>query len=396
MSSAKLDFYKFILGIMLAGISAFSAQYCIQPVIKEVAADFGRGADGAGVIMSMSLLGMAAMLLVLVYISDKLPQKKCIVGSLLFSVATTLIACFVTSYPVFLVLRFLQGAILALIPVSTIAYARSHAAQEQVGFAVSMYICGMSLGGLAGRLLMGTLADFMPWRTAFGGIGLGCLVLSLAELWLLKTDLPKVHSETKQVHKHFPIFSREGLPLIAICLFGFSFADCFFIVFNFIPYVFSAPPYNFNHTLIGMLFLIQIFGSFSSFVAGRLHKRFGAYKISCCSLILIAIGALSTLHASVFMKVLGLIIINLGFFANQSMGSTMSSGISEEHKASCTAAYMFSYYMGASVITAIGGYLYREFGWIALICTELMEVSCALVMLFWFIKLMQKRKQGQS
>ena len=76
MQAEKLDFYKSIVGILLTGISAFSAQYCIQPVIKEVAADFGRGADGAGVIMSASLLGMAAMLLVLVYISDKLPQKK--------------------------------------------------------------------------------------------------------------------------------------------------------------------------------------------------------------------------------------------------------------------------------------------------------------------------------
>lgn len=392
MQAEKFDFYKSIVGILLTGISAFSAQYCIQPVIKEVAADFGRGADGAGVIMSASLLGMAAMLLVLVYISDKLPQKKCIIGSLLISVATTLTASVVTNYHIFLILRFFQGAILALIPVCTIAYARSHSKPEQAGFAVSMYICGMSLGGLSGRLIMGVLADCMPWRVALGGIGCVCLGLSLAEIWLLKADKPKLLAAAKNSSKHFPIFSKEGLPLVAICLFGFSFSDCFFIVFNFIPYVFSAPPYNFNHTLIGLLFLIQIFGSFSSFVAGRLHKRFGAYKISFCSLLLIACGALSTLHASVWMKVLGLIVINLGFFANQSMGSTMSSGISEEHKASCTAAYMFMYYMGASVVTAIGGYLYRAYGWSALIWTELTEVSCALVMLFWFIHLMKGRK----
>lgn len=392
MTKEKHDFYKSILGILLTGITAFSAQYCIQPVINDVAAAFDRGSEGAGIIMSASLMGMAAMLLVLVYISDKLPQKKSILGSLAIAVVTTLLSATVTNFYIFVALRFLQGAILALVPVCTIAYAREHSPEGQDGFAVSMYICGMSLGGLSGRFLMGFLADLMSWRTALTGIGIACFIFTVAEIWLLEADKPRTAAEKKAVAKPFPFFSKQGLPLIAICLFGFAFADCFFIVFNFLSYAFSVPPYNFSHTLIGMLFLIQIFGSFSSFVAGKLYRRFGAYAISRCSLLLIAVGALCTLHASVFMKVLGLIIINLGFFANQSMGSTMASGISQEHKASCTAAYMFTYYMGASIVTVIGGYLYRTYGWFSLICVELTEVTCALIALTWFISLMHKRE----
>lgn len=392
MNPSKCDFYKSILGILLTGITAFSSQYCIQPVINEVSASFGRGAEGAGLIMSASLLGMAAMLLVLVYISDRLPRKKSLLGSLFFAVLTTLLSAWVSSFEIFTALRFLQGAILALVPVCTIAYAREHAPEGQEGFLVSLYVCGMTLGGLSGRFIMGFLADFMPWRLALAGIGCVCFVFTLTELWLLKPDKPRTLAEKKAVSRPFPFFSREGLPLIVICCFGFAFSDCFFIVFNFLSYVFSEPPYSFNHTMIGMLFLIQIFGSISSCIAGKLYQRFGAYRISFCSLCLIALGALCTLHASVLMKVLGLIVINLGFFANQSMGSTMASGISQEHKASCTAAYMFTYYMGASVFTALGGYLYRSYGWTALICVELAEVSGALIALYFFVRLMKKRK----
>ena len=57
------NFTKSILGISLTGIAAFGMQYCLQPIIKDVAAYYGRGADGAGIIMGASLLGMAAMLL---------------------------------------------------------------------------------------------------------------------------------------------------------------------------------------------------------------------------------------------------------------------------------------------------------------------------------------------
>lgn len=385
------SFTKSIFGIVLAGISAFGAQYCIQPIIKDVATYYGRGADGAGLIMGASLMGMAAMLLVLVYISDRLPIKKCILGSLSFALACTFSVWFIEDLYVFIVNRFLQGAVLAMIPVLTITYARLHSSPEKAGFAVSMYICGMTLGGLSGRLAMGILADYFPWKLALMLLGATYAIFVVAEFWLLQPDKPRAVTTAKSSVKHFDFFSYQGLKLLAVCLFGFSFADCFFIVFNFIPYIFSAPPYNFNHTLISMIFLIQIFGSFSSFVSGKLHAKFGAYKLAYAGLALIGIGALSTLLDGVAIKCAGLIIINLGFFTTQSMGSVMSSGISDEHKSSCTAAYMFCYYMGASVITSIGGYLYRVFGWNALIAVEIAEISFAALFLMWFIYLNRKQ-----
>lgn len=386
------NFTKSILGISLTGIAAFGAQYCLQPIIKDVAAYYGRGADGAGLIMGASLLGMAAMLLVLVYISDRLPIKKCILGSLCFALACTFSVWFIEDLYVFIVNRFLQGAVLAMIPVLTITYARLHSTPEKAGFAVSMYICGMTLGGLSGRLAMGILADYFPWKTALMLLGAIYAVIVALEFWLLQPDKPRTVAGKTQ-DSHFDFFSYQGLKLLAVCLFGFSFSDCFFIVFNFIPYIFSAPPYNFSHTLISMIFLIQIFGSFSSFVSGRLHARFGAYKLAYAGLSLIGIGALSTLLDGVAPKCAGLIIINLGFFATQSMGSVMSSGISEAHKSSCTAAYMFTYYTGASVITSIGGYLYRAFGWNALIAVEIAEISFAALFLTWFIWLNKHEKK---
>lgn len=395
MSNNEGSFTKSIFGITLTGVSAFGAQYCLQPIIKDVAAYYGRGADGAGLIMGASLLGMAAMLLVLVYISDRLPIKKCILGSLCFALACTFSVWFIEDLYIFIVNRFLQGAVLAMIPVLTITYARLHSVPEKAGFAVSMYICGMTLGGLSGRLAMGILADYFPWKTALMLLGFIYSLFVALEFWLLQPDKPR-SVNAKQKQRSFDFFSCQGLKLLAICLFGFSFADCFFIVFNFIPYIFSAPPYNFSHTLISMIFLIQIFGSLSSFVSGRLHARYGAYKLAYSGLTLIGIGAALAFFDGVVIKCMGLIIINLGFFATQSMGSVMSSGISEEHKSSCTAAYMFTYYAGASVITSIGGYLYRAYGWNALIGVEFAEITAAAIFLTWFIWLNKRKNVGAA
>lgn len=397
MEQEGTAYKKLILSIVLTGISAFGAQYCIQPVIKLVAAYYGRGSDGAGIIMGASLMGMAVMLLALVAVSDRLPIKKCILASLCTTIGTTLATYFIESFYLFVAIRFLQGAVLALVPILTIRYARQNSPLSRQGFSVSMYICGVTLGGLSGRLVMGFLTDFMPWKNALLLLGSFYAILVVAEFHLLLDDKKNPQPADKPKASRLRLRSREGAALIAICCFGFCYSDCFFIIFNYVPYIFSAPPYNFSNTMISLIYLIQIFGSVGSFVAGRLHARFGPYKITYTCLTAIGCGALLALLPAITWKMLGLVIITMFFFAIQAMGGVMSSGISEEHRGSCTAAYMFTFYMGGGIITSIGGYLYKYYGWNSLIAVELVLVTSAGLVLAKFMKLRRAldTKEGQ-
>lgn len=75
-------------------------------------------------------------------------------------------------------------------------------------------------------------------------------------------------------------FFAERLPRKrGICFIAFSIMGSFVAIYNFIPFVLRAAPYNFSQSLIGLIFLVQIFGSLSSAMSGKLIYRFGTVKV---------------------------------------------------------------------------------------------------------------------
>ena len=51
---------------------------------------------------------------------------------------------------------------------------------EGLGLAMGLYVGGTAIGGMAGRVISGILADLFSWRVAIGGIGVLGLLATLA------------------------------------------------------------------------------------------------------------------------------------------------------------------------------------------------------------------------
>ena len=74
---------------------------------------------------------------------------------------------------------------LAGLPAVAVAYLREEVHEDSHAKATGLYIGGTALGGMAGRLVAGGLADLGGWRLALGGIGVLALVCALLARWLL-------------------------------------------------------------------------------------------------------------------------------------------------------------------------------------------------------------------
>lgn len=376
------NYHKSLAGIILAGISTLCAQYCIQPVIKSVAAAFGKGAEGAGIIMSAGMIGMAIMLLLLVYISDKLPIKKLIVASIVIASATTIAVMIISNFTLLLITRAIQGAVLAVVPVLAIAYGRNNLPSEYVAYGASMYVMGTTLGGMTGRLFIGISADLVGWRNGMLYLGFLLLLIALAECWLLDSDNGKTAAKgDKKADANESIFCKENLPLAAVCLMGFTFSDCYIATFNYIPYVFSAAPYNFSHSIIGFIYLIQIFGAFGSFVTGKMLKKHGAFQICMLCFVTMLLGIGLSMTVNIIPKFLGLAMLTFGFFGAHGVMSGLSGKVAVKKKTGAAAAYMFCYYLGMSSMTALSGFLYRAFAWYGIVGLIVTEVVLSIVIL---------------
>lgn len=69
--------YKLALVMMFFGsLAAFGAEYCLQPVIPILAADFNLSPTTASLSMSFGTIGMALSMLLIASVSKYLERKK--------------------------------------------------------------------------------------------------------------------------------------------------------------------------------------------------------------------------------------------------------------------------------------------------------------------------------
>lgn len=355
------NYFRALAAIIIAGAAAFAMEYCLQPVISKIAATFALNPAQASLAVSAAMLGMALTLLVLTSFADRLPRRGLLAGSLIISSAVLLGVGFTHSFAAVVALRFVQGCILALVPVLAMAYVNEEFDAAKTGFGIGMYVCGTTLGGLSGRILASVLTDFGGWQFAVMALSL-LSVLAGVLVWVL---LPAGRNFTPG-HAHgfaAGIFNRANKKLFYLFAAAFFMMGSFVAVYNFIAYVLKDAPYNLSQSVIGFLFAVQLCGTFSSAAAGKLTAKYGNANIISLCLLLLAAGALLTLHGLLAVKIIGLAVLTVGLFGAHASASGWCGRLVKTGKAAAGSLYMFSYYSGASILGSLGGVFYGSFGW---------------------------------
>ena len=157
MNTAKLNpqsknYFRALAAVIITGMAAFSMEYCLQPVISKIAATFELNPAQASLAVSAAMIGMALTLFVLTSFADRLPRRKMLAGSLIISSAVLFGVGFTQSFAAVVALRFVQGCILAMVPVLAMAYINEEFDTAKTSFGIGMYVCGTTLGGLSGRI----------------------------------------------------------------------------------------------------------------------------------------------------------------------------------------------------------------------------------------------------
>lgn len=374
-------YWRTIFVIFLGSMAAFGAEYCVQPLIPVIAKEFMLSPASASLSVSAGLFGMAMSMLFIAVIGPRLDRKKITTTSLLLAAAFTVIIGICSNFYLILLLRFLQGVILAAFPSLIIAYINEEFEPSSVGSVLGIYIGGNAIGGLAGRLIVSSIADFFDWRMGLILIGLLYLAIALSVGFFL----PKSHHKNTGSLSFNPgkiirnIFSDTKLLLIY--LIGFCAMGSFVSVYNFITYVLLHAPYNLSQTFIGCLFFTYLVGSFSSAYMGKKSYIWGNGKVIGISALLMLIGILITILMPLLCKITGLIIFTFGFFGCHTGACGWVGKLNKGDKAVSSSLYMFLYYTGASALGTLGGFFLEHYGWngvVAMVTTA--ECICLLLL----------------
>ncbi|ROR54558.1 YNFM family putative membrane transporter [Luteococcus japonicus] len=355
------------VALFLAGLVTFAALYCTQPLLPLLGQVFHVSPAETALSVSATTITLGLALLFLGPISDAFGRTNIMLASLFASGLVTLAVAASPSWPVLLVLRAALGICVAGLPAVAVAYLREEISPGAAGRATGLYIGGTALGGMAGRLLSGALADLFGWRWAIAGIGLLALACAVVVHRLLPRSrffVAQPLSPAELTAKTLRLL-RDPVQLALMTL-SFCAMGAFVAGFNAMGFRLEAPPYRLGVGLAGTVFLVYAFGSWSSARAGRFAEGHGPAKVALGGLALQLAGICVTAAETLPLVVLGLALTTIGFFAAHGVASgwvaahAARQGLGTGQAASL---YLFAYYLGSSVAGTAAGWAWSGWRW---------------------------------
>ncbi len=375
------EYWRAIVMLFLGSVAAFGAEYCLQPIIPVLAKEFDLMPATASLAMSFGTAGMAMAMIGIASFATRLERKKTMTIALGVAAILAIAIAVSASFELILVLRLCQGILLAGFPALAIAYINEEFDPKIIGLVVGIYVSANSLGGLSGRLLISTLTDFFSWRVGVGVAGTMYLLIAIAFWFGLPNSTKKMVKQdgSEEILDGFKkvLKNKEVMSIYAI---AFAIMGSFICIYNYISYVFIAPPYNLSQTVVGMIFMMYLLGAVSSTVMGGLSDRYGSGKILCLGCLLMLLGTIVTIAASLVLKIIGLALFTFGFFGSHSTACGWAGKIAKGDKARVSSMYMLFYYIGASVIGTVGGMFLSAYGWNGIVLFVVMIMIGALVL----------------
>ncbi|RKE25594.1 YNFM family putative membrane transporter [Paraburkholderia sp. BL23I1N1] len=358
-------YWRASIALLFAGYATFSLLYCVQPLLPAFSTAFGVTPAQSSLSLSLTTAALALAIFVAGLVSEGWSRHKLMTASLTLSALLTIGVSIAPHWHQLLVLRTLEGLALGGVPAVAMAYLAEEVHPDGLGLAIGLYVGGTAIGGMAGRVITGVVADLFSWRVAIGTIGVLGILSMLAFRALLPPSRHFVPRRGLGFGHHraalLKQFTRPGLPLLF--LLGFVLMGSFVTLYNYIGYRLLAPPYLLSQTEIGAIFVVYLTGVVASPWSGRMADTFGRARVLTGSLLLMALGLALTMFHPITTIAIGIACVTFGFFAGHSVASGWVGRLAKEAKGQAAALYLLAYYIGSSVVGSYGGHVWAGYGW---------------------------------
>ncbi|MEU2872453.1 MFS transporter [Streptomyces olivoreticuli] len=352
------------LALFAAGVATFALLYSTQALLPAISDDLGVTPDQASWTVSAATGGLAVAVVPLSALSERYGRRAMMTASLCVAALVALLVPFAPDLGWLVALRAVQGAALAGLPASAMAYLAEEVRAKALVGAIGLFVAGNSLGGMSGRILAGWVAQAWGWRAGLGAVGVLAVVCAVAFRLLIPkarhftpaTVSPRALARTVGGHLADPLLRR----LYAI---GALFMTVFGAVYTVIGYRLAAEPFNLPQGVVGSIFLVYLVGTVSSAAAGKLVGRLGRRGALYLAMGTTTLGLLLSLTDSLTAVLLGLVLITAGFFAGHAVASSSVSRTAKTGRAQASALYQTAYYLGSSVGGTLGALAFRSAGW---------------------------------
>jgi predicted MFS family arabinose efflux permease len=371
------------LAVAINGFCTFLNLYSPQALLPELSREFGASAAEISTIMTASTLAVALTAPVTGAIADTLGRKRVIAFALFAVSLPTVMLTLAHDVHTIALWRFVQGLFMPGIFAVTVAYIGDEWPAGEVAGVTGLYVTGSSIGGFAGRIVPGALADLVGWRFAFLVLAAITLVAALAILLMLPRERRFVRSEGLAASVSQMLRHLRSPQLIATFAIGFGTLFNFIATFTYVSFHLAAPPYNFSSTWLGALFFTYLGGTAMTPWTGRLIARYGRRNFVLRVIAVWIAGALLLLAPGLPLIIAGLVVCATVGMLCQSVSTGYIAVTAKQGRSSAVGLYVTCFYVGGSVGAFLPGLTWTSLGWPGAVAMAIaMQIIMAAVV--WF------------
>lgn len=370
------------LAIALAGVCAFLDLYSPQPLLPLFERYFEVSKAGASLTVSATTTAVALAAPLAGLVGERFGKKRVIVCALALLALPTLLAATARSLPELVTWRFFQGICLPGIFAVSIAYVTEEWPVGRVGAAMSAMVVGNVIGGAGGRIVMGLIAPWGGWQSAFVVIAL----LNLAGAAATWRWLPAGNAAPRSADAVGLLVTLlrhlRNRRLLAVYAVGFNLLFFFVATLTYVTFYLAEPPFRLSTAALSLIFVIYLVGIFTTPVAGRWIDRIGPRRALMAALLVAATGVGLTLVHHLVVVLAGLTLCSSAMFVCQSSATTLiQAAAAPGTRAAAAGLYVAIYYVGGSAGGLVPGFLWPLGGWPAcvalVVAVQLTSVTIA-------------------
>src|SRR4051812_15327128 len=330
----------------IPGFCAFFNLYGPQSLLPSLAREFDATPAQISLTVTATTLAIAISAPFAGAIADVLGRKRVIAAAMVLATFPLVMIALAPNLHALVFWRFMLG--LALPPIFTVvvSYIGEEWPPAQAMGAMGVYMAATSVGGFAGRLVSGLLADFVGWRAGFLMTAAMTFACGIAVAVILPRERNFTRSEGLLVSARQMLSHLRNPQLLATYAVGFGTLFTFVALFTYVNFLLAAAPYNLSPTLLGAIFVTYLAGAAAVLGLGRAIARFGRRPLVIGAIALSACGALLTLVPSLPAIIAGLAIAACGGFIVQATSTGYVALTAESGRTSAVGLYATSYYIG--------------------------------------------------
>ncbi|MFJ3320534.1 MFS transporter [Curtobacterium sp. NPDC086286] len=350
----------------VAGGAAVGNLYWAQPLLDDIASSLGTSAAVAGLLVTLTQVGYALGILLVVPLGDVLDRRRLIPGVLVASAVALLFAAVAPSFAVLLVA-------LALVGLTTVAgqllipLAGDLADPSSRGRVVGTIASGVLTGILVSRTVSGVVADAFGWRAIYVVAAVAALLFAV----LLRRAIPELDRRDRVryptlIASVFRAVAAHRAVRVTLVISSAMFA-VFTMFWTALTFLLSAEPFGYSTSAIGLVGLAGLAGAVAAQRVGRLHDRGvsvpvtgAAIAVVLVSLVVAGLGA-----RSIVVVLVAVVLLDVGVQATNVLNQTRLFAIDPAARSRLNTAFVTANFIGGAIGSALASVLWNAGGWTA-------------------------------